>query len=251
MLGLAGFLAGFAVVIEPQVAPIAAILGIYLMTQVIVRRINILSVASFALGAIGPIAAWLVYNNAAFGGPFEMGYFHHANPRFARSFGGPSPRLAAPNWSLTKELLWGSRRGLLLFAPIVAFAPIGWIVLLFKKRWAAACVSCGACAAMILVNLSYPEWTGGWSTGPRLLTPILPFAMIAVAGFLAAGPRLFTVAVGLTAAYGAYLMLLCQGVGGESRKTSPTLSSKSSCRSGAARRCRRDRSGREGASIEI
>jgi hypothetical protein len=41
-------------------------------------------------------------------------------------------------------------------------------------------------AAVLLVNLSYPEWTGGWSTGPRLLVPLLPFAMLPVAGLLAA-----------------------------------------------------------------
>ena len=106
--GLAGFLASFAVLIEPQVAPIAAILGVYLIIELIIRRIDILSVASFSLGAIGPIAAWLVYNNAAFGGPFEMGYFHHANPRFARSFGGPSARLADAELVARKGITLGA-----------------------------------------------------------------------------------------------------------------------------------------------
>jgi hypothetical protein len=40
---------------------------------------------------------------------------------------------------------------------------------------------------VFLVNLSYPEWSGGWSTGPRLLVPLLPFAMLAVAGLIASG----------------------------------------------------------------
>ena len=39
------------------------------------------------------------------------------------------------------------------------------------------------------MNLSYPEWTGGWSTGPRLLVPLLPFAMLPVASLLAVGGR--------------------------------------------------------------
>ena len=40
------------------------------------------------------------------------------------------------------------------------------------------------------MNLSYPEWTGGWSTGPRLLVPLLPFAMMPVAAVLGeTGPR--------------------------------------------------------------
>ena len=48
-----------------------------------------------------------------------------------------------------------------------------------------AIVSFLVCASVLLVNLSYPEWTGGWSTGPRLLVPLIPFAMIPVAGLLA------------------------------------------------------------------
>ena len=64
------------------------------------------------------------------------------------------------------------------------------------------------------MNLSYPEWTGGWSTGPRLLVPLLPFAMLPVAGLLAVGGRwAAAVGVGLAVAGGA-LMLLFQGAGG-------------------------------------
>jgi hypothetical protein len=52
------------------------------------------------------------------------------------------------------------------------------------------CVVSLACAfAVFVVNLSYPEWTGGWSTGPRLLVPLLPFAMIPVAAVLAGTHR--------------------------------------------------------------
>jgi hypothetical protein len=69
----------------------------------------------------------------------------------------------------------------------------------------------------VLVNLFYPEWTGGWSTGPRLLVPLIPFAMLPVAALLAGssrGARAATlIAVILTLA-GAGLMLLFQSVGG-------------------------------------
>jgi len=71
-------------------------------------------------------------------------------------------------------------------------------------------------AAIVLVNLCYPEWTGGWSTGPRLLVPLLPFAMLPVAATVAGGSvraRAATaIAVGLFLA-GSTLMLLFQGVG--------------------------------------
>ncbi|MEW4452294.1 hypothetical protein AB1L30_06370, partial [Bremerella sp. JC817] len=60
--------------------------------------------------------------------------------------------------------------------------------LMARKRWGLGLVALLASLAVFLINVSYPEWTGGWSTGPRLLVPLLPFGMIGVAGLLAAGP---------------------------------------------------------------
>jgi len=71
--------------------------------------------------------------------------------------------------------------------------------------------------SMLLVNLFYPEWTGGWSTGPRLLLPAIPFAMLPVAALLAATwrwARLATIAALVLAVGGGLEMLLFQGVDG-------------------------------------
>jgi len=76
-----------------------------------------------------------------------------------------------------------------------------------------ASVSASGVAAIFLVNLSYPEWTGGWSTGPRFLVPLLPFAMLPVAALLAVGGRTATLAAVVLTLAGAVLMLLFQGVG--------------------------------------
>ena len=76
--------------------------------------------------------------------------------------------------------------------------------------------SLAVAAAVFVVNLSYPEWTGGWSTGPRLLVPLLPFAMIPVAAVLAgrAPGRRFTARLAVFLAIaGGVLILLFQGVG--------------------------------------
>jgi hypothetical protein len=71
--------------------------------------------------------------------------------------------------------------------------------------------------AVVLVNLFYPEWTGGWSTGPRLLLPSIPFAMLPVAALLAGKSRLTrvaTIAALVLALLGGVEMLLFQGAGG-------------------------------------
>jgi hypothetical protein len=72
-------------------------------------------------------------------------------------------------------------------------------------------------AAVVLVNLFYPEWTGGWSTGPRLLLPLIPFAMLPVAALLAGESRLTrvaTITALVLALLGGVEMLLFQGAGG-------------------------------------
>src|SRR5262249_45276805 len=60
-------------------------------------------------------------------------------------------------------------------------------------------------------------WRGGWSAGRRLLVPLIPFAMIPVAGLLAEpgrwGRALALLAAGL-ALIGGVEMLLFQGAGG-------------------------------------
>src|SRR3954451_200706 len=86
-----------------------------------------------------------------------------------------------------------------------------------RRRRSAPIVSMLVVAAVLLVNLSYPEWTGGWSTGPRLLVPLIPFAMLPVAGLMAGNSRWARVArtiAAALAAVGGIEMLLFQGVGG-------------------------------------
>ena len=67
---------------------------------------------------------------------------------------------------------------------------------------------------MVLVNLSYPEWTGGWSTGPRLILPILPILMLPVAVFLGSSGKVGCL-LGISAALiGFVVTSLLVGVGG-------------------------------------
>jgi hypothetical protein len=217
-LAASGFLAAFAAAVELQLAPVSAILGLYLLLQCTtgIRRFD--GLVWFALGGLVPTAALLVYNVLAFGSPWETGYFHHATPIFAQVHSRDHPLgLRPPDPALLVPLLLSRHRGLLFYAPILALAGPGWIRLCRRGHRGLAAVTLAIAAAVLLVNLSYPEWTGGWSTGPRLLVPLLPFALIAVAGALAgdgAWPRRAEGAASGLALAGALLMLLFQGAGG-------------------------------------
>jgi hypothetical protein len=214
----AGFLAAYGAVIELQLGPVSAILGLYLIAQVIGRKRPASALGEFTVGALVPTVMLLIYNQLAWGSPFDMGYFHLIHPVFRGVHSAANPLgLKLPVGTLlarSRDLLWGGYRGLLFYAPIVILAVPGWLALAARRYWGMAIVSLAVVVAVFCVNLSYPAWDGGWTTGPRLLVPLLAFAMLPVAAALSAGGRWATcAAVALTMA-GAVLMLLFQGVGG-------------------------------------
>lgn len=211
---IAGLLASYASVVEIQVGPVSAILGIYLLGLVGGGKRPARSILSFAVGAAVPTLILLSYNALAFGSPWRMGYFYEVLDKFSEVHSSGNPLgLGRPDWSKFGELLWGERRGLVRFAPIVILTVPGLMALAVRRFWGLTIVTSLTMAAVLLVNLSYPEWTGGWSTGPRLLVPLLPFAMLPVAGLLAVGGRSTTIlAVGL-ALVGGVIMLQFEAIG--------------------------------------
>ena len=211
---LAGFLASYASVVEIQVGLVSAILGIALLALVVGKRLPVSSIPAFAAGAAVPTLILLSYNTLAFGSPWRMGYFYEVLDQFKQVHSSSNPLgMGRPDWSKLGELLWGERRGLIRFAPIVLLTIPGLIALLARRTWDVAIVSTSTIGAVFLVNLSYPEWTGGWSTGPRLLLPMLPFAILPVAGLLAVGGRAAILLTILLAIAGAVVILQFEAIG--------------------------------------
>jgi hypothetical protein len=143
-----------------------------------------------------------------------MGYFYEVLDQFSTVHSESNPLgLGRPDWSRLPELIWRERRGLLWFAPIVALTVPGLAALAWRRAWSVLIVSTLTMTAVLLVNLSYPEWTGGWSTGPRLLLPLLPFAMLPIAGLLAVGGRFASVLTLVTAVLGGVIVLQFEAIG--------------------------------------
>ena len=207
--------------IELQVGPVSAILGFYLLAQCLRGDRRPDALALFAVGALVPDPDPADLQPARL--RLALGHGLFSSRDASRSPMSITPTIpsacASPINSGTSSspssggVIAGSR-----FTPRSCWLTIpGWVVLIVRRHWDLAVVTFSVVVAVTLVNLFYPEWTGGWSTGPRLLVPSIPFAMLPVAALLAGdsrattGATIIAVVLGLA---GAALMLLFQSVGG-------------------------------------
>jgi hypothetical protein len=213
---VAGLLAGYSVVVEYQTAVISGLLGVYAIFAI--RRFR--PVAVYAVAAIAAASLLAVYNYNAFGDPFDLGYSHEISPEFKAIHSTKNPLgVRLPSWEKLRQILpgilWKPYRGLLFYAPVLCFAPIGLAALLWRQRWGVALVATAALAWMTALNVAYPLWQGGWCTGPRLMVPAIPFAVLLVAGLVGSTRHVAVViGVSIAAAAGSLLMITCVAVGG-------------------------------------
>jgi hypothetical protein len=163
---LAGLAAGAAATVEYQVG----LIGLAVAAYVALRGLRPL--ASYALGALPPLALLGAYDWAAFGSPFHLSYRYidntYASEQASGFFG-----IGIPHAHALWDVFIGNR-GLLLTSPIVVAAAAG-LVLLARTYLAEALLCAAVCLALLAVNLSYFLPYGGGSPGPRFLAPALPF----------------------------------------------------------------------------
>jgi hypothetical protein len=119
------------------------------------------------------LIAWSNY--VRFGSPFKTGY-HVAFP-------STSVLLSMPLFKGLSRILFDGDIGLIVFAPWVIVALIGFRR--FAREHPAESAFCGAAFSIYLLFFAkFLHSEGGWVAGPRYLTPILPFAVLATASVL-------------------------------------------------------------------
>lgn len=172
--GLAGLLAGGAVISEYTVAPIALVLAVRALARPDKRRL-----AAFALGAAVPLAILLAYNAACFGSPFTLSSAREADPAYAALAERGIFGLGAPSARVARELLLGPTRGVLLFSPFLLWSLGGALRWWRSGKDRADCAFVlGATGLFALALTGYPNWHGGWSLGSRYLLPAVLLAAL-------------------------------------------------------------------------
>jgi hypothetical protein len=182
---LAGFLAGWAVMVELStmlgvLALIAYALGSSRPSGRRSRQVNVRALLLMVAGAMLPAALFLAYNWVSFGGPFRLGYTNLPAGGFAEGMSQGILGVTWPRPEVLVDLLFGPR-GLVRLAPWFALAPLG-LLAARQLRLRAEVVVCGfIVVTFLLFNAGYYLPFGGWTPGPRFLAPALPFAAVLVA----------------------------------------------------------------------
>jgi hypothetical protein len=173
-----GLMVGWAVVTEYPTAVPGAVVVLFALGRVWRDGAGRLVRVATSIAVVGGAcaAALGAYDYAAFRSPFHLSYASEQDPTLLQHgfFGLTFPRAA-----IAGELLWGSYRGLLPLAPVLALVPIGWIIASRSRELRDQ----GLVAATIFLvgfalNAAYEHWEGGWSFGPRQLGPVLGFAAL-------------------------------------------------------------------------
>ena len=140
----------------------------------------------------------LIYNDVTFGAPWRIGYGSDPDfPGMKQGFFG----ITLPKLSVLYEILFGPSRGILQISPVLIAAPFGiYRMCRNPAQRGIALLVIGVIVYHLLLNASFHYWEGGWSTGPRYLTAMLPFACLAIGGAWAhASPAWRWVLLGLLA----------------------------------------------------
>jgi hypothetical protein len=168
----AGFLAALGVALEYPSAPAAAIIGAGILIH---RRRGLWTMA---LGAVPWAAVLVQFHWSAFGKPWSTPYSHLENTAFVRDIAPGFMGISLPTWERVYGSLFAPYLGLFYWAP--------WMLLLFfgARRRTPALTALAVCGYYLVFQITHALWRSGWVVGPRYITPIVPFAAVAIASAL-------------------------------------------------------------------
>jgi hypothetical protein len=174
---LSGLLAGWALISEYTVLPIAAF---FILRAGARRKWGRLVLA--AAGAAVPVGLLMGYQAACFGSPWTPSYAKEAFPAYAELATRPLFGLGWPSPRVLFDYFFHPARGILVFSPFFLWAAAGFVKWWKSREDRADFVFVfGATVTFLLLMSGYPNWHGGWALGSRYLVPVFFLLVLAAA----------------------------------------------------------------------
>lgn len=199
----AGFLAGWAVLNDFPSILVALGLTFYALSKF--RRWG--HVFAFGIGASLVGGILMFYNWGAFGHPFFMSYQAYGTPGNEQF---PEQAVGFVGVTYPKlRLLWNTlvdpQRGLLFANPVLLMMIPGFVYFWRSGRRAECLLTLWAVIVFVAFNASFGEsiisWGGGTATGPRQVTPAVPFMVLPIMFLPPALDYLTTALAGVSVLY--------------------------------------------------
>ena len=178
--GLGGVAVGFAVATEYPTILLAAVIYASLLMRRTAPKILASAVAGAALGALPA----MIYHQVAFGAPWLTGYSFKAAADFQAILEHGVFGVSWPSAETLWGILFGARRGIFYYSPILALAPIGLRGLVRRYGWRDAGPILVATLGYVFFASSFVDWPAGWCAAARHLVPIIPILTV-IASFAA------------------------------------------------------------------
>jgi hypothetical protein len=177
---LAGLFLSLAMLIDLTAAPPGVFIALYLLAlRSEAGPAGILkSGTAMLIGAIPAGLALITYNMLAYGDPLHIGYASVVGWEGMKVglFG-----VSAPTWEAFYGITVSPYRGLAWVSPVAFMALAGTIMPWRREHRATALLALAIAGYYLLLNSGYQYWDGGFSLGPRHLTPAVPFLLFALA----------------------------------------------------------------------
>lgn len=179
---VAGLLAGYAVITEYPTAIIALALLLYALIDRADPAAGRRRAARMAAGMVPPALLGALYNTLAFGGPLSVGYSSlAAGSQFRAGQAQGFLGVTYPHLDAIWQTTFGPYRGTFLLSPVLLLAIPGFVVIFHRREWRAeVALWLGIVLAYFAFVVSYFEWDGGFSLGPRHFLPALPFLALPI-----------------------------------------------------------------------
>ena len=126
-----------------------------------------------------------LYNAVCFGGPLRLSSGFEGDPAFRSLASQGIFGIQRPVLSIAQGLLFSPSRGLLPLSPWISLAGLGALLLIGRRSSRFPMLALlTATLSLFLAISGYPNWHGGWATGPRYLVPVIPFLALGLVPFL-------------------------------------------------------------------